>query len=155
MGQIGGTIGIVLGVLLLVGSLSAFLEVSDLQTLHDQYCGGVMELLLDWDGDCQQLRDYISEVMTIGLGLGAAGLFFLILGIVELATSGKKEKTVDVNYVPYSYTPQPATTVVSPSPGLRPTPVPSASTSGFCSSCGNPFPNSDANFCNGCGSPRS
>ena len=155
MGQIGGTIGIVLGIVLLLGSLSAFVEASDLQSRHDEYCGGIMEALLDWDGNCQQLRDYISEVMTIGLGLGAGGLFFLILGIVELATSGKKEKTVEVNYVPYTYTAQPDTTVVSQSPGLRPSPVPSVSTSGFCSSCGNPFPNSEANFCNGCGSPRS
>ena len=152
MGQIGGTIGIVLGIVLLIGSLGAFTEASDLQLQHDQYCGGVMEALLDWDGNCEQLRDYISDIEEIGLVLGGVGLFFLILGIVELSSSGKKEKTVEVNYVPY--TPQPAATVVRQSPGLRPSQAPSVSTSGFCSNCGTPFTNSEANFCNSCGSPR-
>ena len=152
MGQIGGTIGIVLGIVLLLGSLGAAAEASDLQSQHDQYCGGIMESLLDWDGNCQQLREYISELENIFTGLGVGGLFFLILGIAELSSSGKKEKTVEVNYMPY--TPQPAAAVVRRLPGLRPSQAPSVSTSGFCSNCGTSFTNSEANFCNNCGSPR-
>ncbi len=64
MGQVGGTIGIVLGIFLLIAALGAWSEANDLQQEHDQYCGGIMEALLDWDGNCEELRGYISGIQS-------------------------------------------------------------------------------------------
>ena len=167
VGQIGGSIGIALGIIMLLLALLSFNEASDAQAVHDQYCGGIAEALLDWDGNCAQLRDEIAEIQMVGIGLAGGGLFFLILGSVELSSANKKTKAAEVNYIPYAPQPimqvQPQVTHVPqqvmgqasrPVTGLQDPPMAPVSTAGFCSHCGVVFPSSDVKFCSSCGNQR-
>mgnify|MGYP001295262462 CR=1 FL=1 len=144
MGQIGGSIGIILGIILLLGAAIAMIDAADLQQQHDDYCGGLGEALFDWDGNCEELRDYIAQLQAGGLIGGACGLIFLIMGIIELATAGKSgtETQTSVMFVPQTSTYQQVQKTPHVTGGL-----------GFCPHCGGPISSAVGKFCNNCGKP--
>ena len=144
MGQIGGSIGIILGIVLIFGAVVVMMDAASLQEQHDEYCGGFGEALFDWDGNCEELRDYIAQMQAGGLGAGACGLIFLIMGIIELATAGNSSSQTEtsVMFVPQTSTSHQVHENPQVTGGL-----------GFCPHCGSAIMNAVAKFCNNCGKP--
>ena len=132
-----GAIGIIIGVLAAIVSLFLWAEAFSLQEQHDSYCGGLAEALLDWDGNCEQLRDYIFEITAVAWFICGCGVIFVIIGIILLATSRDINNGTKVMIIREDSS---KTTI----DGVR-------SFAGYCTFCGTPFPNSKAKFCSNCG----
>ena len=150
MGQVGGYVTILVGLFCVLGAFGAYAEASDLQARHDTYCGGIMEALLDWDGNCEEMREYISTLEGIALVLGIVGILLLISGNNEASKDKETKPPKDngVKLIHYSS----GKTIVKPFSVLESLQSPPLPNNDFCSNCGTPFPfNSANNFCTNCG----
>ena len=153
MGETGGYIAILVGLAFLLGAYNVYTETNELQTLHDAYCGGVMEALLDWDGDCAGLRQYISNLEIGFITLLVLGILFLVSGNNEVTKSKDKQKSKvrGVKLKHYSN----EKVVIKPFSALEVLQTEPIAMNGFCGKCGTKFmPNSEDNFCKNCGNPR-
>lgn len=153
MGETGGYILILVGLAILFAAYGVDTEANELQILHDAYCGGVMEAFLDWDGDCAELRKYISNLEIVSIILLVFGILLLVSGNNEVTKSKDKQKSKvrGVKLKHYSN----EKVVIKPFSALEVVQQETIVTNGFCGKCGNQFmPNSEDNFCKNCGNPR-
>ena len=152
MSKAGGYISIFVGLVFLLGAYGAYSESSELQSKHDTYCGGIMEALLDWDGNCEELREYIS-MLEIG------SIILLVIGISALV-SGNNEVNKSVEKTKNSTSKREKQNVPSEQNfahidldniiGNK-----NDQSFSFCGNCGTKFAaNSSNNFCTECGNPR-
>ena len=80
MGKLNGYAKFFLGLFLLLIAIGSYIEAKDLQEREDKYCGGLMEALLDWDGNCGDLREYITILEIISILSGIFGIILMISG---------------------------------------------------------------------------
>ena len=73
-----------------LGAYGAYSEANELQAKHDTFCGGIMEAILDWDGNCEDLREYISNLEIGALVLGIIGISLIVSGNNEVKKSTEK-----------------------------------------------------------------
>ena len=151
MGQVGGYITIIVGLFCIIGAYEAYSEASELQSKHDTFCGGIMEALLDWDGNCEDLRDYISDLELGSIVLLVVGISLLVSGNNEVKKSSdgddsrvkipKSKKSSNVVVKPFSVTETIGNTTLE--------------NGSFCGNCGTHFQfNSSDKFCTKCGNAR-
>tara|TARA_B100001741_G_C16228323_1_gene448190 strand:- start:54 stop:581 length:528 start_codon:yes stop_codon:yes gene_type:complete len=153
MGQVNGYIAILVGLFFILGAYGTYSESNELQAKHDFACGGVMEALLDWDGNCEELREYISTLKFFTVILGIIGIALVVSGNNEVkkAHEENKKKSKGVELRHYST----GKNVVKPFSALETLRSPTQETANFCGNCGTQFEfNSSENFCVNCGSPR-
>ena len=153
MGRIGGHFVILVGLFFLLGAYGAYSEANELQQRHDLVCGGFMEALLDWDGNCDDLRDYISKLEIGAIFLGICGLGLLVSGNNEVNKSkgDKPSKFVNTKLKHYST----GKAIVKARTEIGPSQESHIKNSSFCGNCGTGFPfNSNNKFCTNCGNPR-
>ena len=91
MGQVNGYLKILVGLGLILGALGGYLESKELQEKHDAFCGGIMEALLDWNGNCEELRTYITTIEIISIIVGIIGILSVVSGNNEVENSKKTE----------------------------------------------------------------
>ena len=152
MGKTGGYFSIFVGLMFLLGAYGAYSEASELQSKHDNYCGGIMEALLDWDGNCEELREYISMLEIGSIILLVIGLSAVISGNNEvnksakktnIPTSGREKQNVSSKQ---DFSPVDLDNII----GNK-----NDQSFSFCGNCGTKFAaNSSNNFCTECGNPR-
>jgi hypothetical protein len=120
MGQAGGTIGIVLGIALLLAAAVIHSEVENMKEKEETYCGGLLEYLLDWDGNCDELRRAIADAEMGRAATGFCGGIFLLMGLVELSSANSNKQ--QVGYVMAPAQPQMVTHYVqaAPTPTVQP-----------------------------------
>ena len=87
LGKLKGYGKFILGLILILIAVGAYIESKDLQEREDKYCGGIIEALLDWDGNCDDLREYITTLEIIGILAGVFGLILVISGNNEAEKS--------------------------------------------------------------------
>lgn len=153
MGQVGGYAAILVGLLFLAGAYGTYSESNELQAKHDIACGGVMEALLDWDGNCEDLREYISTLEFATAILAIIGIVSIVSGNNEVKKvhEEKQKKSNGVELKHYST----GKTVIKPFSALETLNTPKQESANFCGNCGTQFKlGSSDKFCINCGSQR-
>ena len=153
MGQANGYVAILVGLFFILGAYGTYTESNELQAKHDTACGGFMEALLDWDGNCEELRGYISTLEFATVILAIIGIALVASGNNEVkkAHEEKKKNTEGVELRHYST----GKTVVKPFSALETLRSPTQEIANFCGQCGTQFQfNSSEKFCVNCGSQR-
>jgi hypothetical protein len=153
MGQVGGYVTIFVGLTFLLGAYGAYSEANELQIKHDTFCGGIMEAVLDWDGNCVELRQYISDLEIGALILGIVGISLIVSGNNEVKKSTDKDSSEIKGTKLKHYST--GKVVVKPFSVVETIQNSPAETNGFCGKCGTPFQfNSSDKFCTKCGNSR-
>ena len=153
MGQVGGYAAILVGLLFLMGAYGAYSESNELQAKHDIACGGFIEAILDWDGNCEELREYIEILHVTTVILAIIGIASIVSGNSEVKKvhEEKQKKSKGVELTHYST----GKTVIKPFSALETLNTPKQESANFCGNCGTQFKlGSSDNFCINCGSPR-
>ena len=153
MGEVNGYVGILIGLIFISGAYGTYSEANELQAKHDFACGGFIEAVLDWDGNCEELREYISTLEFATVILAVIGIALVVSGNKEVkkAHEEKQEKTKGTELKHYST----GKTVLKPFSALETLNVTNQESPNFCGNCGTQFKfNSSGKFCTNCGSQR-
>ena len=153
MGKVGGYVAILVGLFFISMAYGTYSESNELQSRHDAVCGGFMEALLDWDGNCEELREYITMLEFATVILGVIGIALIVSGnnAVKKSHEEATKETKGVELKHYST----GKTVVKPFSALETLQSPSNEATNFCGNCGTQFQfNSSENYCVKCGTPR-
>ena len=152
MGHLSGYVTILVGLMFTLGAFGAYSEASELQDEHDTFCGGIMEALLDWDGNCEDLREYISYLEIGALVLGIIGISLIVSGNNEVKKSTEKYDLANKNSQSKKKSEKTVIKEFSVDDTIQ---ISSNSSNGFCGNCGTSFQfNSSDRFCTKCGNPR-
>ena len=152
MSHLGGYVTILVGLIFAFGAYEAYSEASELQAKHDTFCGGIMEALLDWDGNCEDLREYISNLEIAALVVGIIGIYLVISGNNEVKKSTEKYDLENKRSQSKKISNK---IVVKPFSVVETTQNSPNENNGFCGNCGTPFQfNSSDRFCTKCGKSR-
>ena len=152
MGHVSGYVTILVGLMFALGAYGAYSEANQLQAKHDTFCGGIMEAILDWDGNCEDLREYISNLEIGALVLGIIGISLIVSGNNEVKKSTEKYDLKIKN----SQSKKTSDKIVIKQFSIDDTIQNSSNqNNGFCGNCGTPFQfNSSDRFCTNCGKSR-
>ena len=152
MGHLSGYVTILVGLMFALGAYGAYSEASELQAKHDTFCGGIMEALLDWDGNCEDLREYISNLEIGSLVLGIIGISLIVSGNNEVKKSTEKYDLENKNSQSKKTSEKTVIKQFSVDDTIQ---TSSNLSNSFCGNCGTSFQfKSSDRFCTKCGNSR-